>query len=673
MPRTEKFTNPNIQHTQSFNNFAAHKLSLTMQNRSIIDHVKPEINAGRFMIKRVVGELVDVSATIFGDGHDYLRAVVQFKHAAEKDWTEVEMNELPNDFWEATFAVPKQGIYGYRIVSWVDHLLTWYRGFKKKQADGQAMGIELTIGGNFLTVLKKQSPKKDHKKLSEAIKALGQSDTEAAVAYVLGPEFGKLINDYPLRQYETTYDRDLRVKVGRLRERFSSWYELFPRSTSPDVNRAGTFKDVEQLLPRIHELGFNVLYMPPVHPVGRKNRKGRNNATTALENEPGSPWAIGAAEGGHKAILPELGDIADYKKLIKSAKSEYDIDVALDLAFQCAPDHPYIEAHPDWFIWRPDGTIMYAENPPKKYQDIVPINFETEDHAALWKELLSVVIYWCEAGVNIFRVDNPHTKPYRFWEFIIEETHKTYPDAIFLAEAFTRPAIMSELAKRGFQQSYTYFTWRNSAQEMKAYVIELTTTELADYMQANFWPNTPDILAYEMMGADANQFAKRLLLAATLSSSYGLYGPSYELMENRGNTNGKEEYYDSEKYTIRHYDWSYRNRITDIYERINRARNNHAALQQTRNVRFTDVSNENLLSYVKWDQNKTSFIWTIVNFDEHNTQAGYVGVPVDLLGEQGFRVRDLLTGATYWWNSNANYVELNPHQMPAHVFEITPA
>ena len=639
-----------------------------MQNRSIIDHVQPEINAGRFPIRRVVGELVKVSATIFGDGHDYIRAVVEYKYDKAKKWSSVEMTELGNDKWAATFKAEKRGTYSYRIVSWVDHMLTWYRGFKKKQADGQDMGVELAIGGNFLTIIKKSLPKSKHKELNQAMQQLGQDDEQAAVKYVLGPVFAQVLQDYPFRQHETTYDHNLKAIVGRVQERFSTWYELFPRSASPDVNRAGTFKDVEKLLPRIDELGFDVLYMPPVHPVGRKNRKGRNNAVTAIEGEPGSPWAIGAAEGGHKAILPELGNIDDYKRLISTAKKNFGIDVALDLAFQCAPDHPYIEEHPEWFIWRPDGSIMYAENPPKKYQDIVPINFETEDHKALWKELLSVVTYWCEAGITIFRVDNPHTKPYRFWEFIISETQKKFPDTIFLAEAFTRPAIMAELAKRGFQQSYTYFTWRNTAAEMKEYLTELTTTELAEFMQPNFWPNTPDILAYEMMNAGANQFVKRLLLAATLSSSYGLYGPSYELMENRGNTNGKEEYYDSEKYAVRHYDWSYRNRVTQAYQLINKARKGNKALQQTNNLRFTETNNGNLLSYVKWDDERTNFVWTIVNFDQDNTQGGYVGVPQDLLGGDGFRVTDLLTGAQYWWNGNGNYVQLNPYEMPAHVF-----
>lgn len=640
-----------------------------MQNRSVIDNVTPQVNNGRFPVQRVVGEYVNVSADIFGDGHDYLRAVVEYKTAKARKWNSVEMEELGNDRWSARFQVSEQTTYQYRLISWVDHLKTWLKGFKKKQADGQQMGVELTIGANLLTAVANQQKGNAAEEVNEAIKLLGQ-DEAAAVDYVLSPPFAELLRRFPLRQFETVYDHGMEVKVGRKRERFSAWYELFPRSTSPDIGRAGTFKDVENLLPRIDELGFDVLYMPPVHPIGRKNRKGRNNAVTAMEGEPGSPWAIGAAEGGHKAILPELGDISDYKALIKKARDRYDIDVALDLAFQCAPDHPYIEAHPEWFIWRPDGTIMYAENPPKKYQDIVPINFETSDHKALWKELLSVVLHWCEAGVMIFRVDNPHTKPYRFWEYIIRETNKKFPDVIFLAEAFTRPAIMLELAKRGFQQSYTYFTWRTTPYEMREYLEELSSGIHAEVMQPNFWPNTPDILAYEMMSANQNQFVKRLLLAATLSSSYGLYGPSYELTENRGNTNGKEEYYDSEKYTVRHYDWSYRNRITDAYTKINKARNENAALQQTNNIRFTNTDNPNLLSYVKWSDDRSNVVWTIVNFDPHNRQAGHVEVPQDILGHDGFRVEDQLTGAQYWWNGMSNFVELDPGHWPAHVFRV---
>lgn len=641
-----------------------------MQHRSIIDHVQPQINNGRFAVKRVVGQSVNVSASVFGDGHDYLRAVVEYKHEKAKKWAAVPMVSHPNDHWTASFVVDRQGIYDYRVVAWVDHLLTWRNGFLKKQAAGQDLAVELKIGGNFLTAAAKQTTKTKAKPVLAAVKKLA-GDYEAAVGYVLTDEFEQLIADFPLRQHETTYDHELKVKVGRRKEVFSTWYELFPRSASPDINRAGTLNDVVELLPRLEEMGFDVLYMPPVHPVGKRNRKGRNNATNAKEGEPGSPWAIGSDEGGHKAILPELGTITDYKNLIKAANAK-NIDVALDLAFQCAPDHPYITEHPEWFIWRPDGTIAYAENPPKKYQDIVPINFETEDWKNLWDELLDVVLHWCKAGVTIFRVDNPHTKPFRFWEWLIAATNKKYPDVIFLAEAFTRPKIMAELAKRGFQQSYSYFTWRTSPAEMREYVEELTQTELKEHMRANFWPNTPDILAYEMMGADSNQFVKRLLLAGTLSGNYGLYGPSYELGENRGNNNGKEEYYDSEKYMVRHYDWSYRNRLTDAYTRLNRARRAHPALQQMTNIRFTDTDNGQLLSYLKWNDERTNWVWTIVNFDANQPQGGTVAVPHDLIGHQSFRVRDLLTGEIYHWGPGRNYVLLDPGKWPAHVFEVLP-
>ncbi|MEL6142784.1 MAG: maltotransferase domain-containing protein, partial [Bacteroidota bacterium] len=452
-----------------------------MQNRTVIDHVVPQINNGRFAVKRIVGDVVQVSASVFGDGHDYLRAVLEYKYEKNKKWESIPMKDHGNDHWTAAFKVEEQGIYKYRIVAWVDHLLTWRNGFIKKHAAGQNMDVELQIGMDLIEQAIGNYPETMQRALRDAGQRLESKDIEA-IQFVISEEFADLIAEYPLRQYETVYDQNLRIKAGRVKERFSTWYELFPRSASPEIDRTGTFHDVINLLPRIEELGFDVLYMPPIHPIGKRNRKGRNNATNAQDGEPGSPWAIGSDEGGHKAILPELGDISDYKALIAAAE-ERGIEVALDLAFQCAPDHPYITEHPEWFIWRPDGTIAYAENPPKKYQDIVPINFETKSWRKLWDELLSVVLYWCEAGVKIFRVDNPHTKPYRFWEWVINETNKKYPDTIFLSEAFTRPKIMAELAKRGFQQSYTYFTWRNTAAELREYLEELSQTELKNYMR----------------------------------------------------------------------------------------------------------------------------------------------------------------------------------------------
>lgn len=641
-----------------------------MQNRTVIHSVQPQVAGGRFAIKRIIGESVDVSATIFGDGHDSIRAALLYKHDKAKTWTEVPMQDHPNDYWTASFTVEKQGGYEYKLEAWVDHLLNWYQGFKKKQADGQNMQVELEIGVDHLEKAAKTYSKTKGKPLVDMAKKLKKEDYDTAVRTVLSGAFASLVSEYNFKQHVTTYEDDLLVWCGRKRELFSSWYEIFPRSASPDPSRSGTFKDVEELLPRVHEMGFNVLYFPPIHPIGKKNRKGRNNATEAKPGEPGSPWAIGSDEGGHKAILSDLGTLDDYQHLIKKARNEYGIDIALDLAFQCAPDHPYIKEHPEWFVWRPDGTIAYAENPPKKYQDIVPINFETDDWKALWEELLSVVLYWCDKGVTIFRVDNPHTKPYRFWEWLIASVLKKYPDTIFLSEAFTRPAVMAELAKRGFTQSYTYFTWRNSAQEMREYLVELTQTELREYMRPNFWPNTPDILAYEMMGAGSNQFVKRVLLAGTLSSSFGLYGPSYEFMENTGHTSGKEEYYDSEKYAIRHYDWNYRTRVSEVITRLNQIRNSQPALQTTWNIRFTNTDNPNLLSYLKWDDERTNFIWCVVNFDPNQNQSGMVQFPREVLGTGRFEVTDLLTNEIYYWGDEWNFVLLDPNKLPAHILRV---
>jgi starch synthase (maltosyl-transferring) len=460
------------------------------------------------------------------------------------------------------------------------------------------------------------------------------------------------------------------VRVGWRKEMFSTWYELFPRSTAQEAGKHGTFKDVERLLPRIQEMGFDVLYMPPIHPIGKINRKGKNNAVDAGPEEPGSPWAIGSDEGGHKSVHPELGTLDDYKHLIKSASS-HGIDIAFDLAFQCAPDHPYIKEHPEWFLWRPDGTIAYAENPPKKYQDIVPINFESTDWKNLWEELKNVILFWCEAGVKIFRVDNPHTKPFRFWQWAIAEVQKKYPDTIFLAEAFTRPKVMAALAKAGFNHSYTYFTWRTSRKELEEYMTELTRTESREYFRPNFWPNTPDILAYELMNASSNVFVKRFILAATLSSNYGMYGPSFEFCENSPNTNGKEEYFNSEKYEIRHYDWNHRNRLTDVITKVNQIRKDNPALQDTWNIHFTRTDNDQLMSYVKLTEDKSNIIWCVVNFDPQFAQSGYIEVPKQLLGidhNVNIKVTDLLTGASYRWFNEWNYVEINPDQQPAHIF-----
>ncbi len=644
-----------------------------MQNRVIIENVSPEIDNGKFYIKRVAGEKVMVKADIFGDGHDAIRASILHKRTGDLKWAETFMRHETNDVWKGTFRVAQEGFYEYKIEGWVDQILNWYQGFKKKQAAGQDMKVELLIGANFLEEAANNYPNTIAEQLLQYTQLFrDQSNYEQAVQAVLADDFEQLVELYPLKRYVTTYAKNLRVRVGRPKELFSAWYEFFPRSTAAEVGKHGTFKDAERLIPRVAELGFDVIYFPPIHPIGKVNRKGKNNAVQAAPNEPGSCWAIGSEEGGHKAIHSALGTLDDFKHFIKEAE-KYNIEVAMDIAFQAAPDHPWIKAHPEWFVWRPDGTIAYAENPPKKYQDIVPINFETSDWKNLWEELKSVFTYWLEQGVKIFRVDNPHTKSFRFWEWCTQAIQKDYPDAIFLSESFTRPKVMAQLAKGGYTQSYTYFTWRNTRREMEEYLTELTTTALREYFRPNFWPNTPDILAYEMMNANSNQFVKRFLLAATLSSNYGMYGPAYEFMDNTPMGNGKEEYYNSEKYEIKVHDWSLRNRMTDVITKVNQIRKNNAALQDTYNIHFTETGNEQLMSYIKISEDRSNIIWCIVNFDAENTQSGMVEVPRALLQLQAYetlQLQELLLGETYYWNAQSNYVELNPYRYPAHILKV---
>lgn len=644
-----------------------------MRNRVVIEHVRPEVNGGRFFIKRIVGEDIKVSAHIFSDGHDYIRAALLYKNEKEKRWSEVPMQDHVNDEWSGSFTVKKRGFYHYKIEGWVDHLYNWYKGFLKKEAAGQQMQVELLIGANLLKSTAANYSKAKAAPLLKLAKLFEKEEAyQEAVGQVLSPGFKQLVEDHPFKQFQTIYDNNLRVRVGREKELFSSWYEFFPRSTAKTPGEHGTFKDCHRILPRIKEMGFDVLYFPPIHPVGQINRKGKNNVVNAQADDPGSPWAIGSKEGGHKAINPDLGTLEDFKSLIAAAKKQ-GIEIAMDIAFQCAPDHPYIKKHPDWFIWRPDGTIMYAENPPKKYQDIVPINFETTDWENLWEELKSIFLYWMEQGISIFRIDNPHTKPFRFWEWVITEVQKVNPDAIFLSEAFTRPKIMAQLAKGGFTQSYSYFTWRTTKVELEEYMNELTQTESREYFRPNFWPNTPDILAYELMGANTNAFVKRFILAATLSSNYGMYGPAYEFMENTGSDSGKEEYLNSEKYEIRHYDWEHRNRLTEVITKVNQIRKTHPALQSTWNLNFTRTDNDQISSYIKLTPDHGDIIWCVVNFDAHHVQSGYIEVPKKLLNIDGnikIKVTDLLTGEVYHWFNDWNFVELDPEKFPAHIFKV---
>ena len=639
-------------------------MDLRGQSRVIIENVQPQVDEGLYPAKRTVGERVDVTADIFSDGHDHIRARLLYKKEGEAKWKEAEMNPGMNDEWRASFYAEEKGIYRFTLQAWVDHFDTWYDGFKKKSNAGLDVHLELLEGANILKVL--ASENSSLKTISKKL----EGDYAAAVAFVMGKEFSVIVHDNPLIQHAHTYHKQLKVIVEHEKANFSAWYELFPRSSSLEGGH-GTFNDVIRLLPRVVSMGFDVLYLPPIHPIGRINRKGKNNNVKAEAGEPGSPWAIGSDQGGHKSILPELGTLDTYKKLISEAK-KHNIDIALDIAFQCAPDHPYVKDHPEWFKQRPDGSIQYAENPPKKYQDIYPFNFETENWLALWNELKSVITFWIDQGVKIFRVDNPHTKPISFWEWAIHEVNKEYPDIIFLAEAFTRPKIMASLAKIGFTQSYTYFTWRVTKQELTDYVNELVHGPSRNYFRPNFWPNTPDILPFHLQHQGENIFILRLALAATLSSNYGIYGPAYEWYDNIP-MQGKEEYFNSEKYEIKHHDWKKTNRMIDIITMINAARKTNKALQSTWNVQFCTIENPSLLAYFKATDDLSNIILVVVNLDSHGRQSGYVQLPLGRLkitGRVNVKVHDLVTEEHYTWTQEWNYVELDPYKIPFHLFKL---
>jgi starch synthase (maltosyl-transferring) len=583
------------------------------------------------------------------------------------------MKFLGNDRWEAIFNLDAPGKYEYTVSGWVDHFLTWQKGLQKKFDAGQDLRVEFQIGAQMVEEAAERAPEAHRGPLHERAHFLRQpANMSAEVQQVMSTEFSQLMTTYGDRSESGTYKRTLVVDVERKKALFSSWYELFPRSTAQEWGKHGTFKDCERLIPQVVRMGFDVLYLPPIHPIGRAFRKGKNNNVTSQPGEPGSPWAIGAAEGGHKGINPELGTLEDFVSFVNTAR-ESGLEIALDLALQCSQDHPYVKEHPDWFKWRPDGTVQYAENPPKKYQDVLPINFETQDWQNLWYELKSIVDYWIDKGVRIFRVDNPHTKPFNFWEWLIREVRNEHPDIIFLSEAFTRPRVMERLAKIGFTQSYTYYTWRNTAYEIKQYMTELTKTDMREYFRPNFWPNTPDILPYSLQQGGEPAFVSRLIMAATLSSNYGLYGPVYEFGINAPMAAGKEEYLDSEKYEIKLWDWNAETKIKDVMIRINRIRRENAALQTTWNIEFGDTDNEQLLCYAKMDDAKTNRLLMVVNLDPFHMQSGYIKVPLYYFGMNpgsSYVVHDLITGARYNWHHEWNYVELHPALMPAHVFRI---
>ena len=643
--------------------------------RVVIDRVSPELNAGRYPIKRVPGEKVVVEADLFADGHDALSAVLKYRNEKGAAWIETPMEPLGNDLWQAEFAVTELGFYHYTVEAWVDHFKSWRGDLQKRVKAGQDVAVELVVGAQLVEAAAARAAGVDTQKLRSWAKEFSAGEPATLTARTqraLDEKFAALTLKYPDRSHVATYARELRVLVDPVLARTGAWYEMFPRSCPDRQGAHGTFKDVEAHLPRVAEMGFDVLYLPPIHPIGNAFRKGKNNNPTCQPDEPGSPWGIGAAEGGHTAIHPELGTLADFKRLLGKAQ-ELKIEIALDIAWQCSPDHPWVKEHPAWFKHRPDGTIQYAENPPKKYQDIYPINFESDDWQNLWRELKSVFDYWIEQGVTVFRVDNPHTKALPFWEWVIGEIRQAQPEVIFLAEAFTRPKLMYLLAKAGFNQSYNYFPWRNTKFELTEYLTELSLPPVKEFFRANLWPNTPDILTQHLQSGGRPAFITRLILAATLGTSYGIYGPAFELMENQPFKTGSEEYLNSEKYEIRHWDLSQPGNLSELITSVNRIRRANPALHDNHHLEFHPTDNEQLIAYSKSDEGKDNLILTVVNLDPHHSQIGWVNLDLAKLGiESGatYQVHDLLTDARYLWHGSRNYIELHPTAMPAHIFRV---
>ena len=636
------------------------------RRRVVVEEVTPVVDAGRFPVKRSVGETVEVGAAVFADGHDALGCVLRYRHQAGGDWTETAMTPLVNDRWRGRFVVTQLGRYSYMVEGWIDPFKTWTRQLAKRIDAGQDVKLELEVGAGLVESAGARAGGADSVKLASFAVLLRKDG--AAMPAPARHELETLMDRHVDRSQSCT-SAELAVMVEPERARFGAWYEMFPRSAGK-TGTHGTLRDLEQRLPYVSGMGFDILYLPPIHPIGRTHRKGANNSGRASAGEPGSPWAIGSEQGGHKSVNPDLGTLEDFRRFVRVA-GEHGLSVALDIAFQCSPDHPYVREHPEWFRHRPDGSIQYAENPPKKYEDIIPFDFETESWWELWQELLSIVRFWIDQDVRIFRVDNPHTKPVPFWEWMIGEVKRNDPDVIFLSEAFTRPHVMFTLAKVGFSQSYTYFSWRNTAWELTQYFTELTQPPVVDFLRANLWPNTPDILTEYLQNGGRPAFAARLLLAATLGASYGIYGPAFELSEGRAREAGSEEYLDSEKYELRDWTLDSPDSLRGLITLVNRVRRENPALQSDRTLRFHPTENEQLIAYTKSTEDLSEVVLTVVNLDPHHRQTGMVTLPLEELGivrDKSYQAHELLSGARYLWNGPRNYVELNPASVPGQIF-----
>jgi starch synthase (maltosyl-transferring) len=664
----------------------------------LIEDVRPRVDCGRYPVKREVGDVLEVSADIFKDGHDKLAAVVRYgrRHDAADDWREAEMRFVDNDRWAASFPLTENTRYRYQVVAFPDKFATWRDGLEKKHAAGQDVALELQEGRVLLAEALSRAAGADRETLAAAIGVVDAGGSRAAAMGVVEAHrsrlaaVGGVVGDAsPTAQVQHLLDEELaaamrrarsragaaaspvyEVTVDRVKARFAAWYSFFPRSAGTEPGRSATFAEAAERLPAIAAMGFDTAYLLPIHPIGSTFRKGPNNTLGGGPDDPGVPYAIGSDDGGHDAIDPALGTLADFRAFRERAES-LGIEVALDLAIQASPDHPWVSEHPEWFTVRPDGSIQYAENPPKKYQDIYPINFDSTDWRGLWDELLRVVLFWVEQGVKVFRVDNPHTKPTVFWEWLIGEVQQTHPEVIFLSEAFTRPKVMKTLAKAGFAQSYTYFTWRNFKREIREYFEELTQSEAVEYMRGNLFSNTHDILPIILQEGGRPAFRMRLALATTLSSVYGIYS-GFELCENTP-VPGKEEYLHSEKYEFKVWDWERPGNIIEDVTKLNRIRREHPALQEYDNLRFYDSDDDNLLSYGKATADRSDFVLVVVNLDPFAPREGHIHLPIDQWGigwDEPYRIRDLTFDETHLWTGGRIWLRLDPQESPYRIYSI---
>ena len=631
------------------------------------------MNGGRYAAKAIEGEFVVVGADIFREGHDKLAACVRYRGPDDDTWREAPLRPDVNDRWYGSFGVDGVGPWRYHVLGWTDHFASWLDGLRKKHAAGQE-DLSLDFADGAALLARRKVPRAARVVLDGVTATLrSTASNEHKIAAVDDPDLVELLRRHPERLDASQSKPDLPLWVDRQAAQFTAWYEMFPRSEGATAISSGTFKDAAQRFPAIAAMGFDVVYLPPVHPIGRSFRKGPNNTLTPGPDDPGVPWAIGGPEGGHTAVHPDLGTLEDFDAFVEQAK-DHGLEIALDFAIQCSPDHPWVTEHPEWFRHRADGSIAYAENPPKKYQDIYPVDFDTKDIDALTAELKGVVDFWIDRGIRIFRVDNPHTKPFGFWEWLIASVHLRHPDVLFLSEAFTRPKVMQTLAKLGFSQSYTYFAWRTTKSELEEYVTELAHTDIADYLRPSFWPNTPDILTEYLQTSGPAGFKVRLALAALLSPAYGIYS-GYELYEHEPVREGSEEYLNSEKYQYRPRDWDRPDSLAPWIARINQIRRQHPVLQQLRTTWLHHIGNDAMMCFSKVGPDRSDPILVVVNLDPHQPQDGSTWLDMWQLGMEGvgpFEAHDLLSGTTYIWHGQSNYVRLDPAVEVAHVLRLRP-